>query len=58
MAVKAKVLAATIMPLAPMLVPPAAMACQLWAEVPGTHVAVERLADGTSHVMSPVSAEA
>jgi len=33
------VLAATIIPLMPMEVPPAAMACQVWAEVPGTQVA-------------------
>ena len=37
-AVRAMVLAATSIPLWPMVVPPAATACQEWDEVPGTTI--------------------
>ena len=40
MAVSDMVFAATIMPFAPIDVPPAATACQVWAAVPGTQVVV------------------
>ncbi len=53
----ASVLAAKIMPLAPMLVPPAAIACHECAAVPGTHVAVLRPAVGTVQLTSPTSVE-
>src|SRR5215467_6096170 len=56
--VSASVLAATTAPLSPMLMPPAAVACQLWAAVPGTHVAVRREASGVTQLTSPESVEA
>ena len=40
-----------------MLIPPAATACQLWAGVPGTHVAVPNPAVGTFQLTSPTSVE-
>ncbi len=52
------VLAATIIPFVPIPVPPAAIACHEWATVPGTHVAVERLARGATQLTSPASVEA
>ena len=55
--VSASVLAATIIPFVPMSVPPAATACQLCAEVPGTQVAVDSPAVGTTQLMSPTSVE-
>ena len=45
------------MPLCPMLMPPAATACQLCAGVPGTHVAVPKPAVGTAQLTSPTSVE-
>ena len=45
------------MPLWPMLIPPAATACQVCGEVPGTHVAVLSPAVGTTQLMSPTSVE-
>ena len=47
MAVSAMVLAATIIPLMPISVAPQATACQLWAAVPGTHVALSKPTVGT-----------
>jgi hypothetical protein len=41
-----------------MLIPPAATACQLWAGVPGTQVAIWTLAVGTTQLMSPTSVDA
>src|SRR6056300_352938 len=55
--VKASVLAATIIPLDPILVPPAATACQLWAGVPGTQVAALNPAVGTAKLTSPTSVD-
>jgi len=51
----ASVFAAIHIPFDPMLVPPAATACQLWAAVPGTQVAVLNPAVGTIHLMSLTS---
>ena len=45
------------MPLWPMLMPPAATACQLCAGVPGTQVAVPKPAVGTAQLTSPTSVE-
>ena len=55
--VKASVFAATIIPFIPMLVPPAATACQLCAELPGTHVAALKPTVGTVKLTSPTSVE-
>ena len=57
MAVRASVFAATIIPLKPMAVPPAATACQLCAAVPGTHVAVLKPVVGTIHAISETSVD-
>ena len=57
MAVPAIVFAATIIPFLPMLVPPAATACQLCAVVPGTQVAVPKPMVGTTQLTSPTSVE-
>ena len=57
MAVVAIVLAASIIPCVPMLVPPEATACQLCAEVPGTQVAETNPMVGTNQEMSPTSVE-
>ncbi len=46
------------MPLAPMLVPLAAVDCQLWADVPGTQVATYTPAVGVTQLTSPTSVEA
>ena len=54
---RAKVLAAINIPLIPILVPPAATACQLCAGVPGTHVAVSRPTVGTVKLTSPTSVD-
>ena len=40
-----------------MLMPPAATACQLWAGVPGTQVAVPNPAVGTTQLTSPTSVD-
>ena len=56
-AVKAMVLAAINIPLMPILVPPAATACQVCAEVPGTHVAALMPAVGTFQLTSPTSVD-
>ena len=53
----ASVLAATMAPLSPMLMPPAAVACQLCADVPGTQVAVFNVANGVTQLTSPESVE-
>ena len=53
----ASVFAATTPPLSPMLMPPAAVACQLWAAVPGTQVAVRSEASGVTQLTSPESVE-
>ena len=53
----ASVFAATIMPLLPILVPPAAIACQECADVPGTQVAVVSPAVGTTQLTSATSVE-
>ena len=53
----AMVFAATIMPFVPIEVPPAATACQLCAEVPGTQVAARIPAVGTIQLISPTSVE-
>ncbi len=45
------------MPFNPMLMPAAAAACQLCADVPGTHVAVLKPAVGTAQLTSPTSVE-
>ena len=37
--------------------PPAATACQLWAEVPGTQVAVDSPVVGTTQLTSPTSVD-
>ena len=57
MAVMASVFAATIMPLLPMSVPPAAMACHEWADVPGIQVAARMPAVGTIQLTSATSVE-
>ena len=57
MAVMAMVFAATIIPFVPIEVPPAATACQLWADVPDTHVAARIPAVGTIQLISPTSVE-
>src|SRR6187399_1533195 len=57
MAVRARVLAATIMPLRPSEVPAQAADCQLWPGVPGTKVAVESWDIGTCQLTSPASVE-
>ena len=49
--------AARTIPLRPMLVPPAATACQECAEVPGTQQAVVNPAVGTTQETSPTSVE-
>src|SRR5688500_17953497 len=51
------VLAATIIPLAPMLMPDAATACHEWAAVPGTHVAAPICTVGTFQLTSATSVE-
>ena len=51
------VLAANSAPLSPIEVPPDATACQEWAAVPGTHVAVRKPAVGTTQLTSPTSVE-
>src|SRR5687767_100284 len=55
--VSAMVLAATIIPLAPMLMPDAATACQEWAAVPGTQVAAPICTVGTFQLTSATSVE-
>ena len=50
--------AATIMPFAPIDVPPAATACQLCAGVPGTQVAAVSCTVGTLQLTSPRSVDA
>ena len=57
MPVKASVFAATIIPFIPILVPPAATACQLCAEVPGTQVAALKPTVGTAKLTSPTSVD-
>ena len=49
--------AARIIPLRPMVVPPAATACHECAEVPGTQQAVVNPAVGTTQETSPTSVE-
>ena len=44
-------------PFSPMLMPPAATACQLCAGVPGTQVAVRNCAVGTTQLTSATSVE-
>ena len=56
-AVAASTRAARTIPLRPMVVPPAATACQEWAEVPGTQQAVVNPAVGTTQETSPTSVE-
>ena len=56
-AVQAKVLAATIIPFCPMVMPLAAVDCQLWGDEPGTHVAVRNPIVGTVQLTSPTSVE-
>ena len=41
-----------------MVIPPAATACQLWAGVPGTHVAAVSWTVGTRQLTSPTSVDA
>ena len=53
----ASVLAATIIPLLPIEVPPAAIACQEWAGVPGTQVAVPIPTVGTTQLTSATSVD-
>ena len=55
--VNARVFAATIIPLFPISVPPAATACQLWAGVPGTQVAALNPTVGTAKLTSPTSVD-
>ena len=55
--VSAKVLAAVNIPLIPILVPPAATACQLCAGVPGTHVAALNPTVGNAKLTSPTSVD-
>src|SRR6516162_4875771 len=55
--VSASVLAATTVPLSPILIPPAAVACQVWADVPGTQVAVLSVASGVTQLTSPESVD-
>src|ERR1039457_6160267 len=57
-AVRTSDLAATIMPLRPMLIPAQAADCQLCAGTPGTKVAAEICAIGTVQLTSPASVEA
>ena len=57
MAESVSVLAATIMPLWPMLMPAQAVDCQEWPGVPGTKVAVPKPAVGTTQLTSPTSVE-
>ena len=49
--------AASFAPFNPIEVPPDATACQEWAGVPGTHVAVLKQPVRTNHVKSPTSDE-
>ena len=56
--VSAIVLAALIIPLKPISIPLQATACQLCAGTPGTQVAVESPAVGTTQLTSPTSVEA
>ena len=56
-ALKLSVFAATIIPLLPIFVPPAATACQECAAVPGTQVAVPKPTVGTVKETSPTSVE-
>src|SRR5688572_31459274 len=56
-AVRAIVFAATIIPLAPMLMPDAATACHECAAVPGTHVAAPICTVGTFQLTSATSVE-
>ena len=53
----ASVLAATTIPFSPIEVPPAAIACQEWAGVPGTQVAALIPAVGTTQLTSATSVE-
>src|SRR6218665_162237 len=53
----ARTLDAAFIPFMPMDIPPAATACQLCAEVPGTHVAVDSPAVGTTQLTSATSVE-
>ena len=56
-AVNASVLAATIIPFMPIVVPPAATACHECEGVPGTQVAVRNPAVGTTQLTSATSVE-